>query len=116
MRTDLCDHSFVSFVCWETDHTLIVGKGANKFAKEVGAVTLPTDQLVTEAARKEWEHLLKFRTSVATLFSTRCETAIIPNHPFEYYNILRKFFIHVLLIITSTMNVKNVPSEITVYC
>ncbi|XP_060077111.1 isoaspartyl peptidase/L-asparaginase-like [Ylistrum balloti] len=63
--------SLARAVMEKTDHTLIVGKGANRFAQEVGAVVLPTDQLVTKTARKEWEELMKFRTTVTTLFSQR---------------------------------------------
>ncbi|XP_033762526.1 isoaspartyl peptidase/L-asparaginase-like [Pecten maximus] len=63
--------SLARAVMEKTDHTLIVGKGANKFAEEVNAVTLPTNQLVTETARREWEELMKFRTTVTKLFSPR---------------------------------------------
>ncbi|XP_069116954.1 isoaspartyl peptidase/L-asparaginase-like isoform X2 [Argopecten irradians] len=63
--------SLARAVMEKTDHTLIVGKGANKFAEEVGIETLPTNQLVTESARREWEELMKFRTTVTTLFSAR---------------------------------------------
>ncbi|XP_021362086.1 isoaspartyl peptidase/L-asparaginase-like [Mizuhopecten yessoensis] len=71
--------SLARAVMEKTDHTLIVGKGANKFAEEVGAVTLPTEELVTETARREWEQLMKYHTTVTTLFGARSDVQKEPD-------------------------------------
>lgn len=55
----------------QTDHTLLVGKGANEFAEEIGIHTVPTDSLVTEDAREEWRHFMQFKTTVNVLFRNR---------------------------------------------
>lgn len=59
------------FFLIQTDHTLLVGKGANEFAEEIGIHTVPTDSLVTEDAREEWRHFMQFKTTVNVLFRNR---------------------------------------------
>lgn len=34
---------------------MLTSRGANLFAESIGMVTVPTDTLVTEHERKEWE-------------------------------------------------------------
>nr|XP_054758577.1 isoaspartyl peptidase/L-asparaginase-like [Lytechinus pictus] len=58
----------------QTDHTLLVGHGANKFANEMGIEKVPTSDLVTEDARKTWEEYRKFKKTVDVFFSSRTET------------------------------------------
>jgi len=56
---------------FQTDHVLLVGKGANRFAEEMGIERVPTDELVTDEARREWEQYVKFNITVNTLFKQR---------------------------------------------
>lgn len=56
---------------FQTDHVLLVGKGANRFAEEMGIESVPTDELVTDEARREWEQYVKFNITVNTLFKQR---------------------------------------------
>lgn len=63
--------SLARAVLEKTDHTLLVGKGANEFAEEIGIHTVPTDSLVTEDAREEWRHFMQFKTTVNVLFRNR---------------------------------------------
>ncbi|XP_064600518.1 isoaspartyl peptidase/L-asparaginase-like isoform X2 [Liolophura sinensis] len=62
----------------ETDHVLLVGEGANKFAEERGVETVPQSTLVTDDARKSWERFMKFRTTVDVLFRDRTTVACPP--------------------------------------
>ena len=39
----------------QTDHTLLVGEGADAFAKEMGVKMKSTDDLVTNQARQEFD-------------------------------------------------------------
>lgn len=50
---------------------LLVGNGANQFADEIGMERVPAEELVTEEGRKEYEHFLKFKTTVNVLFRNR---------------------------------------------
>ena len=50
---------------------MIVGKGANKFASDMGVKEVATDDLVTPEARKEWEKFMQFNTTVDVLFRDR---------------------------------------------
>lgn len=55
----------------QTDHVLLVGKGANHFAEEMGIPTVPMETLVTETAQKEWERFMKYHETIQDLFSNR---------------------------------------------
>ncbi|XP_078313886.1 isoaspartyl peptidase/L-asparaginase-like isoform X2 [Crassostrea virginica] len=63
--------SLARAVMEKTDHTLLVGRGANEFAEEVGIQRVPTDSLVTEDAREEWRQFMQFKTTVNVLFRNR---------------------------------------------
>ena len=52
-----------------TDHVLIVGSGADKFARDVGMEEVGTDDLLTEAAKEEYNRFTKYRNSVGSLFN-----------------------------------------------
>ena len=52
-------------------HTLIVGKGANKFAKDMGIKQVPTNDLVTSEAKEEWKTFMQFHKTVDVLFRDR---------------------------------------------
>ncbi|XP_076443178.1 isoaspartyl peptidase/L-asparaginase-like [Babylonia areolata] len=55
----------------KTDHALLVGKGANQFAGQMGVPTVAMETLVTETARAEWQRYMQYRETVQDLFSNR---------------------------------------------
>ena len=55
----------------QTDHVMLTGRGANLFAESVGVQTVPTETLVTEYERKEWEKHKKYMTGVKELFNSQ---------------------------------------------
>ncbi|KAL8572559.1 hypothetical protein ACOMHN_040463 [Nucella lapillus] len=55
----------------KTDHALLVGKGANQFAEQMGVPTVATETLVTESARAEWKSYTQYRETINDLFSNR---------------------------------------------
>ena len=52
---------------------MLVGEGADDFAKEMGVTMKTTDELVTEEAKEELRKFLEFKTSVNTAFVVRSE-------------------------------------------
>jgi isoaspartyl peptidase/L-asparaginase-like protein (Ntn-hydrolase superfamily) len=50
---------------------LLVGKGANKFADDMGVKQVSTNELVTDDARKEWKTFMQFNKTVDVLFRDR---------------------------------------------
>ncbi|XP_017580064.1 isoaspartyl peptidase/L-asparaginase [Pygocentrus nattereri] len=64
--------SLARAVMEKTDHVMLTGRGANLFAESIGVPTLPTDALVTEEERKEWEHRYKrYTVGVKELFNSQ---------------------------------------------
>ncbi|KAL6486915.1 hypothetical protein MHYP_G00035410 [Metynnis hypsauchen] len=64
--------SLARAVMEKTDHVMLTGRGANLFAESIGVPTLPTDALVTEEERKEWEHRYKrYGVGVKELFNSQ---------------------------------------------
>ncbi|KAM3833970.1 isoaspartyl peptidase/L-asparaginase-like, partial [Diretmus argenteus] len=63
--------SLARAVMEKTDHVMLTSRGANLFAKKIGMVTLPTDTLVTEYERNEWEKHKKYVTGVKELFNSQ---------------------------------------------
>ncbi|CAL1546159.1 unnamed protein product [Lymnaea stagnalis] len=55
----------------KTDHCLLVGQGANDFAREQNIPRLSKYELVTEGAKAEWERYMQYSTTVKSLFSAR---------------------------------------------
>jgi L-asparaginase / beta-aspartyl-peptidase len=53
----------------QTPHVLLVGEGATAFARANNVPILPEDDLVTPAARTEWEKMKAFPNSVNQLFN-----------------------------------------------
>ena len=49
----------------------MVGKGANQFAEQMGVPVVAMETLVTETARKEWQHYMQYRQTIQDLFSNR---------------------------------------------
>ena len=56
---------------FQTAHTLIVGQGANKFAKDMGVKEVSKDDLVTDDAKEEWKRFMEFNKTVDVLFRDR---------------------------------------------
>lgn len=50
---------------------MLTSRGANQFAESVGMVTVPTDTLVTEYERKEWEKHKNYVTGVMEDFNSQ---------------------------------------------
>ncbi|XP_059215434.1 isoaspartyl peptidase/L-asparaginase [Centropristis striata] len=63
--------SLARAVMEKTPHMLLSSRGANMFAESIGIATVPTDTLVTEYARKEWEKHTAFAFGVLEDFNSR---------------------------------------------
>ncbi|XP_061914276.1 isoaspartyl peptidase/L-asparaginase [Entelurus aequoreus] len=55
----------------KTDHVMLTDSGANLFAESIGMATVPTDTLVSNYERKEWEKHKKYVTGVMESFNSR---------------------------------------------
>ncbi|XP_051234540.1 isoaspartyl peptidase/L-asparaginase [Dicentrarchus labrax] len=55
----------------KTAHVMLTSRGANLFAESIGTVTVPTDTLVTEYERKEWEKRKNYVTGVMEDFNAQ---------------------------------------------
>ena len=53
----------------ETDHVMLVGKGANQFAVEVGIPEVNPMELVNSVAKQDWENFKKYKTVVRDHFN-----------------------------------------------
>ncbi|KAJ8045094.1 Isoaspartyl peptidase/L-asparaginase [Holothuria leucospilota] len=53
------------------DHVMLVGQGANLFAKEMGIQEVPTSELVTPEAVRYWEEYSKYKVAVKDLFNNK---------------------------------------------
>jgi len=58
---------------YESHHCLIIGEGANQFAKEMGFPQIDNDELITEARRRQLQSALE-AMKVADLSSEESET------------------------------------------
>ncbi|KAH8044632.1 beta-aspartyl-peptidase [Aureococcus anophagefferens] len=56
-----------------SEHVLLCGAGADAFAREIGVEALSADDLVTAAAREEYEQMKTYPTTVETLFNARAQ-------------------------------------------
>ncbi|XP_075058672.1 isoaspartyl peptidase/L-asparaginase-like [Mixophyes fleayi] len=61
---------FARTVMEKTPHSMLTGAGANTFAERMNIDKVPTDELVTENATKEWEKYQLYKQSVTSLFNT----------------------------------------------
>lgn len=50
---------------------MLVGQGANLFAKEMGIPEVPTSELVTPEAVRYWEEYSKYKVAVKDLFNNK---------------------------------------------
>lgn len=55
----------------QTDHVMLVGQGANIFAKEMGVPEVPKTDLVTPEAVRYWEEYSKYKEAVHDLFNNK---------------------------------------------
>lgn len=55
----------------QTAHMMLTSRGANLFAESIGMVTVPTDTLVTEYERKEWEKQKTYMKGVWEHFNSQ---------------------------------------------
>ena len=55
----------------KTDHCLLVGEGANMFAKECNVASVDPSTLVTEDCLKEWNTFQKYKSAVDSLFNNQ---------------------------------------------
>ncbi|XP_041645927.1 isoaspartyl peptidase/L-asparaginase isoform X2 [Cheilinus undulatus] len=55
----------------KTSHCMLTSQGANQFAETIGMVTVPTETMVTEYERKEWEKHKNYITGVMEDFNTQ---------------------------------------------
>lgn len=55
----------------KTAHVMLTGRGANQFAESVGVAAVPTEALVTEYEREEWQKHKTYVTGVKEDFSSR---------------------------------------------
>ena len=56
-----------------SEHVLLCGAGADAFAREIGVEASSADDLVTAAAREEYEQMKTYPTTVETLFNARAQ-------------------------------------------
>ncbi|XP_054654700.1 isoaspartyl peptidase/L-asparaginase [Dunckerocampus dactyliophorus] len=63
--------SLARAVMEKTDHIMLTDSGANLFAESIGMATVPTDTLVTNYERKEWEKHKNYVTGVMENFNSR---------------------------------------------
>ncbi|XP_043992161.1 isoaspartyl peptidase/L-asparaginase [Gambusia affinis] len=63
--------SLARAVMEKTTHVMLTGKGANQFAESIGINTVPTDKLVTEYEKKEWEKHKQYFAGVMQEFNTK---------------------------------------------
>ncbi|XP_035767958.1 isoaspartyl peptidase/L-asparaginase [Neolamprologus brichardi] len=55
----------------QTSHVMLTSQGANLFAESIGISTVPTETLVTEYERREWEKHKNYMTGVIEDFNTQ---------------------------------------------
>ncbi|KAK3262396.1 hypothetical protein CYMTET_28746 [Cymbomonas tetramitiformis] len=58
-------------VMQDTNHVMFVGEGADRIAHELGMPTATHDELVTSAAREEWNYYRKYRSTISALFDNK---------------------------------------------
>ncbi|XP_071336974.1 isoaspartyl peptidase/L-asparaginase [Trachinotus anak] len=63
--------SLARAVMEKTAHIMLADRGANLFAESIGMATIPTETLVTECERKEWEKHKNYVTGVMEDFNSQ---------------------------------------------
>ena len=62
--------SLARLVMERTDHVMLIGRGANDFAREMGVAEVEPGQLISEIARREWEEYSMFNKVVSEVFNS----------------------------------------------
>lgn len=76
---DICHPvSLARQVMERTDHCLLVGEGAQRFAQECGIPVENPAGFITEAARNEWEKYRKYKHAVGSLFNNKWVDVCFP--------------------------------------
>ncbi|CAH1791442.1 unnamed protein product [Owenia fusiformis] len=70
--------SLARLVMDKTDHVLLVGRGANMFATEMGVPSVPMETLVTPNAVKEWEEMMAYNQTIRSCFKNRNIDEAVP--------------------------------------
>ena len=52
-----------------TEHVMLIGQGANEFAREVGMAEVEPEQLLSAEARRKWEDYIKYNKVVSDIFN-----------------------------------------------
>ena len=66
--------SLARMVMEKTDHVMLIGQGANDFAKEMSVPQVAPEDLTTTKAKKEWEEYAKFDRVVSVVFNNKPTT------------------------------------------
>lgn len=62
--------SLARLVMTKTDHVMLIGDGADRFAREMGIPEVRKEELVTDIAKREWETHNEYRSVVQDCFYT----------------------------------------------
>ena len=52
-----------------TEHVMLIGQGANDFAREVGVAEVEPEQLLSVEAKRKWEDYVKYNKVVSEIFN-----------------------------------------------
>lgn len=52
-----------------TEHVMLIGQGANNFAREVGVAEVEPEQLLSAEAKRKWEDYVKYNKVVSEIFN-----------------------------------------------
>ncbi|XP_029305995.1 isoaspartyl peptidase/L-asparaginase [Cottoperca gobio] len=69
--------SLARAVMEKTSHIMLTSRGANLFAESIGTATVPTDTLVTEYERKEWEKHTNYVSGVMEDFNSQWKVSAV---------------------------------------
>ena len=61
--------SLARMVMEKTDHVMLIGRGANLFAQEMGVPAVTPEELVTPKVREEFQRFKKYSTVVGEVFN-----------------------------------------------
>jgi beta-aspartyl-peptidase (threonine type) len=53
----------------KTEHVMLIGQGANEFAREVGVAEVEPEQLVSTEAKRKWADYVKYNKVVSDIFN-----------------------------------------------
>ena len=58
-----------------TEHVMLIGQGANEFAREVGVAEVEPEQLLSAEAKRKWQDYVKYNKVVSDIFNNPDKTA-----------------------------------------